>query len=121
PTDRMKAALQCVTLSVILTLCLCYGTTSLSYISFKIPLHHKEDVFLNENRANHFLENQGRTPSQNNQYGNFRYGRVVKTQAERQAEVCEDYRPCRYYAYRYGIKQAYEKYFSNQNSQNTQK
>ncbi|XP_018593996.1 matrix Gla protein [Scleropages formosus] len=95
----MKTLLQCVALYVLLALCLCYDSHE-SQESF-------EDLFLNGRRASSFFH-----PRRGSTYNSYNYRRLVKSPAERRAETCEDFSPCRFYAGRYGYQLAYQRYFA---------
>ncbi|XP_059413388.1 matrix Gla protein [Carassius carassius] len=95
----MCVALHCVFLCVSLALGACYDSQE-SQESF--------EVFVNPYQANAFM----RSP-QDSIYNQYFYRRI-KSPAERRAEICEDYSPCRLLAMRYGSPMAYQTYFSAQ-------
>ncbi|XP_048847509.1 matrix Gla protein [Brienomyrus brachyistius] len=101
----MKTILQCVFLAALVTLCLCYDSHE--------SQESLEDPFVTRYRANSFF-NTRRGPI----YNNHNYRRLVKSPAERRAEVCEDFSPCRLYANRHGSHVAYQRFFASRNPWN---
>lgn len=107
----MRSFLQVVALLAAITLCLCYDSHESS--------ESMEDVFVPPNRANAFISHQSpqraltQRPARGNSF-NYYYGRArkPKSPAERRAEICEDYTPCRFYAHRHGSQLAYQRYFA---------
>ncbi|KAM9844186.1 matrix Gla protein [Aulostomus maculatus] len=102
----MRSLLQCLALCAVVSLCVSYDSHE--------SAESIEDLFVPPNRANSFI-----TPGRGNVYnpprGRQFFYRKIKSPAERRAETCEDYSPCRFYAYRHGFQQAFQKYFGSRN------
>ncbi|XP_047212486.1 matrix Gla protein-like isoform X2 [Girardinichthys multiradiatus] len=92
----MRSLLQFLALCAVVSLCVCY------------------DLFVPRNRANSFFSGNRRTPPRGNRYNQYDM-RNRKSPAEIRAETCEDHNPCRFYAYRFGFQQAYQRFFGTRN------
>ncbi|CAL8264617.1 unnamed protein product [Gadus morhua 'NCC'] len=108
--SRMEGLLLSVVLCTLLSLSLCYDSQE-STESF-------EDVSMSPNQANSFFNPYQENPYQNlqrNYYNNYNQMWTIKSPAE----TCEDYSPCRFYAFRHGFQQAYQRYFGSRNPAQT--
>ncbi|KAK2833840.1 hypothetical protein Q5P01_017729 [Channa striata] len=103
-SGRMRSLLRLAALCAVLSLCVCYDSHESS--------ESAEDLFVSRHRANSFIPSRGSPlhfPS---------VMRATKSPVERRAEICEDFFPCRYYAYRHGYQQAFQRYFTRDGAQN---
>ncbi|XP_072225431.1 matrix Gla protein isoform X2 [Leuresthes tenuis] len=102
----MTSLLRFLALCAAISLCVCYESHE--------STESIEDLFVPRNRANSFIPpRRGNVfnPPRGNNFNNYNLMRTRKPPAERRAETCEDYSPCRFYAYRHGYQQAFQKYF----------
>ncbi|XP_056263489.1 matrix Gla protein [Pseudoliparis swirei] len=107
----MRSLLQCLALCAAVSFCVGYDSDE--------STESIEDVFVPPSRANSFITRQrgsayspGRGAGHNYYY---RFMRPMKSLMERRAETCEDYSPCRFFAYRHGSHQAYQRFFAARN------
>ncbi|KAI3360139.1 hypothetical protein L3Q82_014458 [Scortum barcoo] len=108
-SPRMRSLLQFLALCAIVSLCVCYDSHE--------STESIEDLFMPPSRANSFIPpRRGNvySPPRGNGLGSYNYVRRIKSPTERRVETCEDYSPCRSYAYRHGYQQAYQRYFGSQ-------
>nr|XP_046271502.1 matrix Gla protein isoform X2 [Scatophagus argus] len=94
----MRSLLQFLALCAAVSFCVCY------------------DLFVPPNQANSFITTQRRhvhNPPRGNRFDNYNFMRKMKSPVERSAETCEDYSPCRFYAYHHGYQKAYQRYFGS--------
>ncbi|XP_075888650.1 matrix Gla protein [Nelusetta ayraudi] len=113
----MRSFLQVLALCAAVSLCLCYESHESS--------ESMEDVFVPPNRANAFIRYQAphraphraltQQPPRGNSFSYYTLARTLKSPAERRAEICEDFSPCRFYAHRHGSQMAYQRYFAARN------
>ncbi|XP_037545425.1 matrix Gla protein [Nematolebias whitei] len=102
----MRSLLRFLALCAAVSLCVCYDSRE--------STESTEDLFLPRNRANSFMPPRGN--SIYNSPSRFRFNafmRKRKPVSEIRAETCEDYSPCRLYAYRFGYQQAYQRYYGS--------
>ncbi|KAM6905384.1 matrix Gla protein [Xenentodon cancila] len=110
----MRSLLQFLALCAVVSHCVCYDSHESSESS------EGTDLFVPPNRANSFISSQRRNvlhPPRGSGFNLNSYRRTIKSPAERRAEICEDYAPCRFYAYYHGVQPAYQKYFGARNQQ----
>ncbi|XP_069557176.1 matrix Gla protein [Brachyistius frenatus] len=102
----MRSLLRFLALCAALSLCVCYESHE--------STESVEDLFVPPNQANSFITPQRgnvHNPPRGNGLSTYYFMRPTKSPAERRAETCEDHSPCRFYAYRHGYQQAYQRYF----------
>ncbi|XP_062263833.1 matrix Gla protein [Platichthys flesus] len=104
----MRSLLQFLALCAVASVCVCYESHE--------STESIEDLFVPPSQANSFISPQTSSLynlSRRNGHNHYNLMRKFKSPAERRAETCEDYSPCRYYAFRHGSQQAYQRYFAS--------
>ncbi|XP_070704237.1 matrix Gla protein isoform X1 [Pempheris klunzingeri] len=104
----MRSLLQLLALCAAVSLGVCYESHE--------STESVEDLFVPPNQANSFITPQRGnvySPPRGNSHNYYNFMRTIKSPAERRAETCEDYSPCRFYAFRHGFQQAYQRYFGS--------
>ncbi|XP_003964408.2 matrix Gla protein isoform X1 [Takifugu rubripes] len=105
---NMRSLLQFLVFCSVICLCACYDDSDESKES-------AEDVFLPSSQANIFVVPRSRSiysPNSQNGFRQYNFMRRLKSPLELRAETCEDYFPCRFYAYQHGFQQAYQRYYA---------
>ncbi|XP_077475718.1 matrix Gla protein [Stigmatopora argus] len=118
----MKSLIQFLALCAVLSFCACLnrGRASFSNSDSNESTESNEDVFVAPRRANTFIRpqrNNGYNLPRGNGYSSYLMSRRVKSPAETRAETCEDYSPCRFFAYHHGYQVAYRRYFGTSTPQ----
>ncbi|XP_061568262.1 matrix Gla protein isoform X2 [Cololabis saira] len=106
---RMRSLLHFLALCAVVSLCVCYDSHESSESSEVFT-----DLFVPPNRANSFISPQRGNVfnlPRGNGFNRHSFMRAIKSPAERRAETCEDYAPCRFHAYYHGVQQAYQRFF----------
>ncbi|XP_040919277.1 matrix Gla protein [Toxotes jaculatrix] len=104
----MRSLLQFLALCAMVSFCVCYESHE--------STESIEDVFVPPRDANSFFSTQRgniHNLPRGNGFPNFR--RMRKSPVEMRAEICEEYSPCRQYAYSSGYEKAFMRFFGTQN------
>ncbi|KAK7939374.1 hypothetical protein WMY93_002700 [Mugilogobius chulae] len=100
---RMNGLLKLLAVLAATSLCLCYDNLILYKHTFYMHFKYLCNYWVSPHETKTHLKS----------FVQSIIGNEIKSPAERRAETCEDYTPCRFYAYRYGYQQAYQRFFGS--------